>query len=106
MKLIDTTTILINSEFVRTPGFNAGAGTDHHPAAAAILMGRGIRDNTLVGATDDQAQALGWSQGQSVMRNDTTVITPSHLVATLLAYLGFTKEADAIDRGRLDDVLA
>jgi uncharacterized protein (DUF1501 family) len=106
LKLIDTTTILINSEFVRTPGFNAGAGTDHHPAAAAILMGRGIRDNTLVGATDDQAQALGWSQGQSVMRNDTTVITPSHLVATLLAYLGFTKEADAIDRGRLDDVLA
>ncbi len=103
--LMDNTTILINSEFVRTPGLNAGSGTDHWPSASAILLGQGVQDNTLVGRTDDSAQALGWVNGAPVTRTTETQITPEHLVATLLNHMGFTTTANQISGGRISGLL-
>jgi uncharacterized protein (DUF1501 family) len=99
--LMDNTTILINSEFVRTPDLNAGSGTDHWPSASAILLGKGVQDNTLIGRTDDNAQALGWVNGAAVTRTTETQITPEHLVATLLDHMGFTATANQITGGRI-----
>ncbi|WP_176737053.1 DUF1501 domain-containing protein [Oligoflexus tunisiensis] len=99
--LMDNTTILINSEFVRTPGLNAGSGTDHWPSASAILLGKGVQDNTVIGRTDDNAQALGWVNGAPAPRTTETQITPEHLVATLLDHMGFTVLANQISGGRI-----
>ena len=104
VSLMDNTTILISSEFVRTPSFNAGAGTDHWPSASAILMGRGVQDNTVIGRTDDQALALGWQNGQSIVRNTETQMTPELLVATVLENMGFTQTATQISGGRIRDL--
>lgn len=99
--LMDNTTILISSEFVRTPQLNAGSGTDHWPSASAILLGKGVQDNTVIGRTDDSAQALGWLNGAPVPRTTETQITPEQLVATLLDHMGFTAVANPISGGRI-----
>lgn len=99
--LMDNTTILISSEFVRTPGLNAGSGTDHWPSASAIILGQGVQDNTVIGRTDDNAQAMGWVNGAPVTRTTESQITPEQLIATLLDHMGFSTAANSIAGGRI-----
>ncbi len=86
-KLIETTTILITSEFNRTPLFNGANGTDHWQTAAAVVLGRGVKDNTVVGSTDTAGNAVNYGSGK---------LLPDHLAATALRALGFAAEADKI----------
>jgi hypothetical protein len=96
LTLAETTTILIHSEFVRTPKFNLNAGTDHWQSASAIVMGRGVRDNQKIGRTDDQAEATGWSNGKSVPRTASTAIKPEHLASAILRHMEVDDEAEKL----------
>lgn len=91
-KLIETTTVLICSEFNRTPSFNAAGGTDHWQTGSAILMGQGVVDNTVVGATNEMGEASE-VQGAKIL--------PDHLIASLLRTLGYKEEGDAISEVQL-----
>ncbi len=102
--LMDNTTILISSEFVRSPSFNAALGTDHWPSASAIVMGKGVLDNRVIGRTDNQAQAQGWLNGQATARTPETQITPEMLVASLLDTMGFAELANSISGGRIHEL--
>ena len=94
-KLIDNTTILITSEFNRTPLFNSSAGTDHWTTANAILMGRGVKDNTVFGTTDAQGFAKDQTNTNTISSSsDANVFLPDHLAAAVLREFGFTDEAD------------
>jgi uncharacterized protein (DUF1501 family) len=96
LKLADTTTVVVLSEFVRTPRFNAQKGTDHWPSASAILMGRGVRDNFVAGGTGDDAHALGWDGEGTVAPVADNAFKPEHLIASLLRARGLGVEADLI----------
>src|SRR5262249_30878053 len=51
--LFETTTVLILSEFGRTPVINKDVGRDHYAAAwSAALAGAGVRGGTIHGKTD------------------------------------------------------
>ena len=89
LSLADTTTVLITSEFVRTPQLNPAAGTDHWQSASAIVMGADVVDGATIGATDDSAEA------------DQTFL-PDHLCATVLSQLGFEDQANTISEERID----
>jgi hypothetical protein len=102
--LSETTTIFITSEFVRTPKFNAGNGTDHWPSASAIVMGRGVRDNQIIGATDHQAMPLGWSNSGTVPLSSSTRLLPENLVASVLRHLGYSATGDVISAGGIDEI--
>jgi uncharacterized protein (DUF1501 family) len=91
-KLIETTTVLICSEFNRTPTFNSANGTDHWQTGAAIVIGQGVRDSTVVGSTDATGNAADYNGGK---------LLPDHLGASLLRVLGFTAEADAVSEVHL-----
>ncbi len=104
--LMETTTIVVTSEFVRTPLFNPMAGTDHWPSASAIVMGKGVKDNVVIGATDDQAEALGWVDGKAVPRTHLNALRPEHLAATILSDMGFNADADEISTEVLDELRA
>lgn len=95
--LIETTTVLVTSEFSRTPAFNAAAGTDHWQSASAILMGRGIADNTVVGATDTAGHAADYNGAK---------LLPDHLAASLLRLLGFDDEAAIVSGVQLNALFA
>lgn len=86
-KLAETTTILIYSEFNRTPHFNGAAGTDHWQTGSAILMGKGIQDNVVIGSTNDDGEAMDYGSGK---------LLPDHLAASMLRSMGFTTEADEL----------
>jgi hypothetical protein len=54
--LLDSTLVLITSEFGRTPKVNAGGGRDHWPRVFSIIMaGGGIKRGQVYGASDGLA---------------------------------------------------
>jgi uncharacterized protein (DUF1501 family) len=55
--IADKLTVIIGSDFARGPGYNGDnqyAGKDHWPVTSVMLMGKGIKGNRVVGATDDE----------------------------------------------------
>ncbi|MBN8229243.1 DUF1501 domain-containing protein [Corallococcus macrosporus] len=83
---MDHTTILVFSEFARTPTINATGGRDHHLSNSCLLMGAGIKHNRVVGRSGD----IGMSPGMVDLRtgdNDPngSNIFPEHIIATVLA---------------------
>ncbi|NNC14514.1 DUF1501 domain-containing protein [Corallococcus exiguus] len=83
---MDHTTILVFSEFARTPTINATGGRDHHLSNSCLLMGAGIKHNYVVGRSGD----IGMSPGLVDLRtgaNDPngSNIFPEHIIATVLA---------------------
>ena len=54
--LLDSTLVVVTTEFGRTPRINELAGRDHWPNAFSILMaGGGVRGGQVIGATDQVA---------------------------------------------------
>jgi hypothetical protein len=51
--MLDSTLVLVTTEFGRTPKINTNGGRDHHPKVFSIVMaGGGIKKGTVHGATD------------------------------------------------------
>jgi uncharacterized protein (DUF1501 family) len=51
--MLDSTLVLVTTEFGRTPKINKTAGRDHYPKVFSILMaGGGIKQGCVYGATD------------------------------------------------------
>ena len=104
--MADKTTILISTDFGRTPALNAAEGTDHFQSGWAIVMGNGVKDNSVVGRTDANGEALGWKDGAPVARSPQTALLPDHLIATILRKLGYADAAKAVSEVNLNDLVA
>ncbi len=51
--LLDSTLVVVNSEFGRTPKVNAGGGRDHWPRVfSVVLAGGGVKRGLIYGASD------------------------------------------------------
>jgi hypothetical protein len=46
--------IVVQSEMGRTPTYNGGNGKDHWSIGSILFLGRGIRGNRVLGATDEK----------------------------------------------------
>ena len=46
--------IIVQSEMGRTPHYNKGDGKDHWSIGSIMFMGRGIKGNRVIGATDEK----------------------------------------------------
>ena len=76
--LLESTLVVVTTEFGRTPRINTMAGRDHWPAAFSIVMaGGGVKGGRVVGATD--------KIGGAVTDRPTT---PADMAATVLSVLG------------------
>jgi hypothetical protein len=62
-------------------------------------MGRGVVDGAVIGATDDQAAAVGWSLAEGVPSAE--ALLPDHLIATILANVGTDEQADTVSTERI-----
>jgi hypothetical protein len=75
---LDSTLVVLTTEFGRSPRINEMAGRDHWPQAFSIVMaGGGLKRGLTIGATDKQAASV-----------TDRPITPSDMAATLLHALG------------------
>jgi hypothetical protein len=80
--LLDSTLVVVTTEFGRSPRINTMAGRDHWPGAFSILMaGAGIKGGQVVGATD--------KIGAQVADRP---ITPQDMAATILSKLGIAPD--------------
>ncbi len=80
--MLDSSLVVLATEFGRTPRINQMAGRDHWPGAFSVVMaGGGIKSGAIIGATDKNAA--------SVIDRP---ITPADMAATLLTVLGIAPD--------------
>lgn len=60
--LLDSTLVVLASEFGRTPGINENGGRDHYPVFCSVFAGAGIKKGYVHGATDDKGAAIADKQ--------------------------------------------
>lgn len=92
-KLLDHTTVVVYSEFTRTALRNAAGGRDHSLTNSALLLGKGIRGNTVIGASSDngmQPQSVNMMTG--AVDPAGVVIRPEHVLATVLECGGYNRD--------------
>jgi uncharacterized protein (DUF1501 family) len=54
LKIRDRLVIVVQSEMGRTPNYNSGNGKDHWSIGSILFLGRGIKGNRVIGATDEK----------------------------------------------------
>jgi len=58
LKIREQLVVVIQSEMGRTPSYNTGNGKDHWSIGSAMFLGKGIKGNRVVGATDEKQFAV------------------------------------------------
>jgi len=86
----DKTTVLVSSDFGRTPYYNGGNGKDHWPVTSMLALGKGVVGNSVVGATDANVNALPVNTTTLQADANGTKITPQHIHAALRQMAGIT----------------
>ena len=86
--ILDRLTIIVGSDFSRTPEYNDGGGKDHWPVGSMMLIGPGIKGNRVIGATDDNLIARNVNLDTLELDDDGDRLTPGHIHATLRKHLG------------------
>jgi uncharacterized protein (DUF1501 family) len=86
------TTLLVFSEFARTPLLNGRAGRDHHLASSCLVAGPGIKGNQIIGGTSDVAMATRNVNVTTGKPDDANGIQlrPADVHATLLHSMGLS----------------
>lgn len=58
LKIREQLVVIIQSEMGRTPNYNNGNGKDHWSIGSAMFIGKGIKGNRVIGATDEKQFAV------------------------------------------------
>jgi uncharacterized protein (DUF1501 family) len=83
---MDHTTILVFSEFSRTPLINASGGRDHHITNSCMLLGAGIKHNFVFGRSGDVGLSAGVVDHNTGLPDPNGFqVLPDHIIATVLA---------------------
>lgn len=86
---MDHTTILVFSEFSRTPLLNAAGGRDHHITNSCMLLGKGIKHNIVFGKSGDVGLSAGIIDHTTGKPSPAGFqILPDHIIATVLKAAG------------------
>jgi len=84
-------TVIVGSDFARTPYYNAGAGKDHWPVSSTLIMRKNAPwGNRVIGGSDEEQNSL--TINPSTLQIDDTgegnIIYPMHVHAALRTELG------------------
>ena len=89
--LIDKTTVVVFSEFGRTPKINNRDGRDHSLTSACLLLGAGVPHNKVIGASSDvgmNPSAIDPMSGATVSAGG-VIPTPTLVLASTMAAAGY-----------------
>lgn len=73
----DQTTVLVGSDFGRTPWYNSNNGKDHWNVSSMMLMGNGIRGNSMVQASDRLVNAQKVNPANMQLDDNGVFVTPA-----------------------------
>jgi len=89
LKIRDQLVVIMQSEMGRTPTYNNGNGKDHWSIGSAMFLGRGIRGNRVIGATDEKQFAVPLNpQSLATDAEKGIRIRPEHLHQSLRELAG------------------
>ncbi len=88
--ITDKTTVILGSDFGRTPWFNGGNGKDHWAVTSYVLLGRDVAGGSVVNATDAlvgprNVQVQGGRLVPTASNSSGIRMTPAHLHRQLRA---------------------
>lgn len=86
--LLDETTIVVCSEFGRTPELNGDNGKDHHPWTSMLLAGKNVRGGTTVGLTDANQEGVKVNLTSGMPDDTGLVLDVTNMVAGLVTLMG------------------
>lgn len=90
--LQDRVTVVVGSDFGRTPFYNDNQGKDHWNVTSIMAMGAGIRGNRVIGATDDHVEALKINPQTLQLDPNGITLTPEHVHLALRRMAGVSNE--------------
>ncbi len=102
--LQDKVTVIVGSDFGRTPFFNEGAGKDHWNVTSIMAMGAGITGNRVIGATTDTFEAIKMNPDTQGQDDNGVIVTPQHVHKSLRNFLGVQSELDDLFPIYVDDL--
>jgi len=88
----ECTSMLVYSEFSRTPMINTRDGRDHHLTNSCLLAGPGIKGNSVFGASSNQGMTVQkWNFATGALDAAAgSVVRPADVHATLLDSMGLS----------------
>jgi uncharacterized protein (DUF1501 family) len=96
LKIRDQLVVVIQSEMGRTPNYNQGNGKDHWSVGSIMFLGRGIKGNRVVGATDEKQMLLAIDPKSLEPSKDKGIrVRPEHLHQALRELAGIEGHAFA-----------
>ncbi len=95
--LRDRLTVVIGSDFGRTPRYNAADGKDHWSIGSAMVLGPGIRGDRVIGATDGEMNPFDLDPATLAPTREGGVrLRPEHLHHALREHAGVADTAGAL----------
>lgn len=89
LKIREQLVVIIQSEMGRTPDYNTGNGKDHWSIGSVMFMGRGIKGNRVIGATDAKQFAVPLDTTTLKLDKEKGVrVRPEHVHESLREYAG------------------
>lgn len=96
LSIADRTTVVVGSDFSRTPYYNSNRGKDHWSVGSMMVMGAGVTGNRVIGATDHQFKALKLNPSTLQPDENGAYLTPAHINKSLRRLAGIS--GSALDR--------
>lgn len=96
LKIREQLVVVIQSEMGRTPTYNNGKGKDHWSVGSIMFMGRGIKGNRVLGATDEKQFLVPLNAKSLELDKDKGIrVRPEHLHLALRELAGVHEHAFA-----------
>jgi len=86
--MLDETTLVLMSEFARTPLLNGDNGKDHHPWNSMLLVGKNVRGGSSLGRSDSEQNGVKVNLATGQPDDTGVVLDVTHVVAGLLTVMG------------------
>lgn len=99
---LDSTLIVVYSDFGRTPKINSSNGRDHWPVGSVLMLGGGLQGGRMVGGTDDNLLALRVNENSGDIDSNGIQLNPTHVAGSVLeltlgsAYLAYRSYLSSI----------
>ena len=89
LKIREQVVVIVQSEMGRTPNYNAGNGKDHWSIGSALFLGKGIKGNRVLGATDEKQFAVPFNPSTLTLDKEKGIrVRPEHVHEALREYAG------------------
>ncbi|BCE01131.1 DUF1501 domain-containing protein [Marinicellulosiphila megalodicopiae] len=77
--IADQTTVIVGSDFGRTPWYNTNNGKDHWNVSSMIAMGNGVTGNKVINGTDALVNAVPVNSNTLEPDANGVILTPAHV---------------------------